>query len=89
MRLLSVSTAPKEKPAEPSKMSKNKRKKMKKKLKKQQMLIEKQLQQLQELDMEQDEKVRYKIIQTKVALFRINSLIAEQVAQLMLYKWSR
>ncbi|GFR75701.1 SRSF protein kinase 1 [Elysia marginata] len=47
-----VSTAPKEKPQDFSKMSKNKKKKMKKKQKKQEQLIQIQLQQLEELDRE-------------------------------------
>lgn len=45
-----VSTAPKEKPMDPSKMSKNKKKKLKKKMKKQQQLLEMQMQQIQELE---------------------------------------
>ncbi|XP_005103669.1 SRSF protein kinase 3 isoform X2 [Aplysia californica] len=47
-----VSTAPKEKPPDMSKMSKNKKKKMKKKQKKQEQLIQMQMQQLEELDRE-------------------------------------
>ncbi|XP_064604565.1 SRSF protein kinase 3-like isoform X2 [Liolophura sinensis] len=43
-----VSTAPKEKGLDPSKMSKNKKKKLKKKIKRQQQLLEMQLQQMQE-----------------------------------------
>ena len=49
---LPVSTAPKEKPQDFSKMSKNKKKKMKKKQKKQEQLIQIQLQQLEEIDKE-------------------------------------
>ncbi|BFZ08201.1 hypothetical protein BsWGS_11240 [Bradybaena similaris] len=45
-----VSTAPKEKPQDLSKMSKNKKKKIKKKQKKQEQLLQIQLQQLEELD---------------------------------------
>ncbi|KAK3103482.1 hypothetical protein FSP39_019567 [Pinctada imbricata] len=44
-----VSTAPKEKPPDPTKMSKNKKKKLKKKAKKQQQLLEMQMQQIEEL----------------------------------------
>ncbi|KAH9512709.1 SRSF protein kinase 2 [Bulinus truncatus] len=47
-----VSTAPKEKPLDVSKMSKNKKKKMKKKQKKQEQLIQMQIKQLEELDRE-------------------------------------
>uniref|UniRef100_A0A0B7B2N2 non-specific serine/threonine protein kinase n=1 Tax=Arion vulgaris TaxID=1028688 RepID=A0A0B7B2N2_9EUPU len=47
-----VSTAPKEKPQDLSKMSKNKKKKMKKKQKKQEQLIQMQMKQLEELDRE-------------------------------------
>ncbi|CAG5120632.1 unnamed protein product [Candidula unifasciata] len=47
-----VSTAPKEKPQDLSKMSKNKKKKIKKKQKKQEQLLQIQLQQLEELDRE-------------------------------------
>ncbi|CAG5114931.1 unnamed protein product [Candidula unifasciata] len=47
-----VSTAPKEKPQDLSKMSKNKKKKMKKKQKKQEQLIQIQMKQLEELDRE-------------------------------------
>ncbi|XP_055883878.1 SRSF protein kinase 3-like isoform X2 [Biomphalaria glabrata] len=47
-----VSTAPKEKPVDVSKMSKNKKKKMKKKQKKQEQLIQMQMKQLEELDRE-------------------------------------
>ncbi|XP_059171766.1 SRSF protein kinase 3-like isoform X2 [Physella acuta] len=47
-----VSTAPKEKPVDISKMSKNKKKKMKKKQKKQEQLIQMQMKQLEELDRE-------------------------------------
>ncbi|BFZ10437.1 hypothetical protein BsWGS_13475 [Bradybaena similaris] len=49
-----VSTAPKEKPQDFSKMSKNKKKKMKKKQKKQEQLIQIQMKQLEELDREKD-----------------------------------
>ncbi|XP_041350045.1 SRSF protein kinase 3-like [Gigantopelta aegis] len=45
-----VSTAPKEKPPDPSKMSKNKKKKLKKKMKKQQQLLEIQMRQINECD---------------------------------------
>ncbi|XP_048738561.2 SRSF protein kinase 3-like isoform X2 [Ostrea edulis] len=44
-----VSTAPKERAADPTKMSKNKKKKMKKKMKKQQALLEMQMQQIEEV----------------------------------------
>lgn len=44
-----VSTAPKERAPDPSKMSKNKKKKMKKKMKKQQALLEMQMQQIEEV----------------------------------------
>ncbi|CAH1782643.1 unnamed protein product [Owenia fusiformis] len=47
-----MSTAPKEKPADPTKMSKNKKKKLKKKQKKQAELLEKQQQQLEECERE-------------------------------------
>uniref|UniRef100_A0A0B7B5P1 non-specific serine/threonine protein kinase n=1 Tax=Arion vulgaris TaxID=1028688 RepID=A0A0B7B5P1_9EUPU len=47
-----VSTAPKEKPQDLSKMSKNKKKKIKKKQKKQEQLLQIQLKQLEELDRE-------------------------------------
>ncbi|XP_013384129.1 SRSF protein kinase 3 isoform X2 [Lingula anatina] len=53
-----VSTAPKEKPPDPSKMSKNKKKKLKKKMKRQQELLEKQMQQLEELNMGGGEKIQ-------------------------------
>ena len=45
-----VSTAPKEKPVDVSKMSKNKRKKIKKKEKKKQQLMSLQLQQIEEVE---------------------------------------
>lgn len=44
-----MSTAPKERAPDPSKMSKNKKKKMKKKMKKQQALLEMQMQQIEEV----------------------------------------
>ena len=47
---LPVSTAPKEKPVDLSKMSKNKRKKMKKKEKKKQQLMSLQMQQIEEVE---------------------------------------
>ncbi|KAH3819608.1 hypothetical protein DPMN_121347 [Dreissena polymorpha] len=47
-----VSTAPKERPNESSKMSKNKKKKLKKKAKKQQQLMDLQMQQISEVEME-------------------------------------
>ncbi|XP_074646954.1 uncharacterized protein LOC141902911 [Tubulanus polymorphus] len=52
-----VSTAPKEKPVDAGKMSKNKKKKLKKKLKRQQELLEKQMQQLEELESEKKEEI--------------------------------
>lgn len=47
-----VSTAPKERPVESAKMSKNKKKKLKKKAKRQQQLMEIQMQQIQEVEVE-------------------------------------
>ena len=52
-----VSTAPKEKPQDVSKMSKNKKKKMKQKQKKKDALIQIQLQQLEEIDREKRKSV--------------------------------
>jgi len=52
-----VSTAPKEKPQDLTKMSRNKKKKMKKKQKKQDALIQKQMEQLEELDREKRKSV--------------------------------
>lgn len=49
IHLFTVSTAPKERAADPTKMSKNKKKKMKKKMKKQQALLEMQMQQIEEV----------------------------------------
>ena len=49
---LSVSTAPKEKPVDTTKMSKNKKKKLKKKAKKQQQLLDLQMQQIEEVENE-------------------------------------
>lgn len=54
-----VSTAPKEKPIDPAKMSKNKKKKMKKKQKKQQQLLDEQMKQIEELE---KEKVRWFLV---------------------------
>ena len=53
----SVSTAPKEKPVDAAKMSKNKKKKLKKKAKKQQQLMDLQMQQITEVE---QEKVKQK-----------------------------
>ena len=53
-----VSTAPKEKPPDPSKMSKNKKKKLKKKMKKQQQLLEIQMRQINECDKAMDPEVK-------------------------------
>lgn len=54
---ISVSTAPKEKPPETTKASKNKRKKMKKKQKRQRQLLEQQISQLRELELHQTQEV--------------------------------
>lgn len=51
---LTVSTAPRDKPQDFSKMSKNKKKKIKKKQKKQEQLIQIQMKQLEELDREKE-----------------------------------
>lgn len=48
--LSTVSTAPKEKPIDSTKMSKNKKKKLKKKAKKQQQLMDLQMQQIEEVE---------------------------------------
>lgn len=45
-----MSTAPKEKPVDSAKMSKNKKKKLKKKAKKQQQLMDLQMQQIEEVE---------------------------------------
>ena len=50
--MFSVSTAPKDKPVDAAKMSKNKKKKMKKKMKRQQQLMEMQMQQIEEVETE-------------------------------------
>lgn len=50
--IVTVSTAPKEKPVDASKMSKNKKKKLKKKAKKQQQLMDLQMQQITEVENE-------------------------------------
>ncbi|XP_033744468.1 SRSF protein kinase 3-like isoform X2 [Pecten maximus] len=50
-----VSTAPKEKPLDPSKMSKNKKKKMKKKQKKQQLLLDEQMKQIEEFEKDKEQ----------------------------------
>lgn len=55
--IITVSTAPKEKPVDASKMSKNKKKKLKKKAKKQQQLMDLQMQQITEVE---NEKVTQK-----------------------------
>jgi bifunctional pyridoxal-dependent enzyme with beta-cystathionase and maltose regulon repressor activities len=47
-----VSTAPREKPVDAAKMSKNKKKKLKKKAKKQQQLMDLQMQQITEVEQE-------------------------------------
>ena len=49
---ISVSTAPKERPVDAAKMSKNKKKKIKKKMKRQQQLMEMQMQQIEEVETE-------------------------------------
>ena len=49
---LTVSTAPKDRPVDTTKMSKNKKKKMKKKEKKKQQLMDLQMQQIVEADVE-------------------------------------
>ncbi|XP_021369286.1 SRSF protein kinase 3-like isoform X1 [Mizuhopecten yessoensis] len=50
-----VSTAPKEKPLDPAKMSKNKKKKMKKKQKKQQLLLDEQMKQIEEFEKDKEQ----------------------------------
>ena len=50
--MFAVSTAPKEKPVDTTKMSKNKKKKLKKKAKKQQQLLDLQMQQIEEVESE-------------------------------------
>lgn len=50
--VFAVSTAPKDKAVDTTKMSKNKKKKLKKKMKKQQELLDKQMQQIEEVKAE-------------------------------------
>lgn len=76
-----MSTAPKEKPVDISKMSKNKKKKMKKKQKKQEQLIQMQMKQLEELDREKGSDKRpvicgvFLLLSTTISFFYQNYIL--------------